>query len=309
MDADLLAAELIADLSMNPDLCDVVRGQKAPPPVTLRATDLKVGYDVQLPFAAYFYLNVLTLSSSPAELLERLRERTEATLARVLEQLRTAEERWTRLTADETPLHALREGKVMTLAELREATETQLGVDAVNADLAALNEALPATLDKRERSLLVAQRLWTLSGLSGPAVVLYYSPPYYPHAQTAPGALHEAMAAVATDHPELQLQTVEFYPYISDMSYLRLDPGMDLAALKANMPLWSDEFPPAGGVYSLPLDEIARLGLPAINLGPYGWGAHQRGERLLQSYSFGVLPQLIVEVIERLGARNDSPTS
>jgi arginine utilization protein RocB len=46
-----------------------------------------------------------------------------------------------------------------------------------------------------------------------------------------------------------------------------------------------------------------------INLGPYGWGAHQRGERLLQSYSFGVLPQLIVEVIERLGARNDSPTS
>ena len=89
VDADLLAAELIADLSMNPDLCDVVRGQKAPPPVTLRAADLKVGYDVQLPFAAYFYLNVLTLSSSPAELLERLRERTEATLARVLERLRT----------------------------------------------------------------------------------------------------------------------------------------------------------------------------------------------------------------------------
>ena len=90
VDADLLAAELIADLSMNPDLCDVVRGQKAPPPVTLRATDLKVGYDVQLPFAAYFYLNVLTLSSSPAELLERLRERTEATLARVLEHLHDA---------------------------------------------------------------------------------------------------------------------------------------------------------------------------------------------------------------------------
>jgi arginine utilization protein RocB len=309
VDADLLAAELIADLSMNPDLCDVVRGQKAPPPVTLRATDLKVGYDVQLPFAAYFYLNVLTLSSGPAELLARLRERVEATLARVLERLRRAEERWARLTADETPLHALREGTVMTLAELREATEARLGVDTVNADLAALNKALPTTLDKRERSLRLAQRLWTLSGLSGPAVVLYYSPPYYPHAQAAPGALHQAMAAVAADHPELQLQTIEFYPYISDMSYLRLDPGMDLAALKANMPWWSDEFPPASGAYSLPLDEIAQLGLPMINLGPYGWGAHQRGERLLQSYSFGVLPQLIVEVIERLGARNDSPTS
>jgi arginine utilization protein RocB len=309
MDAGLLAAELIADLSMSPDLCDVVRGQKAPPPVTLHAADLKAGYDVQLPFAAYFYLNVLTLSSSPAELLERLRGRTKATLARVLERLHDAEERWARLTADETPLHALREGKVITLAELREATETQLGVDAVNADLVALNEAWPATLDKRERSLRLAQRLWTLSGLSGPAVVLYYSPPYYPHAQASPGALHEAMAAVAAGHPELQLRTIEFYPYISDMSYLRLDPGMDLSALKANMPLWSDEFPPASGTYSLPLDEIARLGLPMINLGPYGWGAHQRGERLLQSYSFGVLPQLIVEVIERLSALHDSAAS
>jgi arginine utilization protein RocB len=309
VDADLLAAGLIADLSMNPDLCDVVRGQKAPPPVTLHASDLKVGYDVQLPFVAYFYLNVLTLSSSPAELLERLREQTAATLTRVLERLRDAEERWMRLPGDETPPHALREGKVMTLAELRAATETRLGVDAVNADLAAMSEALPATLDKRERSLRLAQRLWTLSGFSGPAVVLYYSPPYYPHAQAAPGALHEAMAAVAADHPELQLQTVEFYPYISDMSYLRLDPGVDLSALKANMPLWSDAFPPASGAYSLPLEEIARLGLPMINLGPYGWGAHQRGERLLQSYSFSVLPQLIVEVIERLGARNDSPTS
>jgi arginine utilization protein RocB len=309
VDADLLAAELIADLSMNPDLCDVVRGQKAPPPVTLRATDLKVGYDVQVPFAAYFYVNVLTLSSSPGELLERLQGRAEATLARCLEYLHNTEERWARLTADETPPHALREGKVMTLAELRAATEARLGVEAVSADLAALNEASTATLDKRERSLCLAQRLWTLSGFSGPAVVLYYSPPYYPHAQAAPGALHKAMAAVAMDHPELQLQSVEFYPYISDMSYLRLDSGMDLSALKANMPLWSDEFPPASGAYSLPLDEIARLGLPMINLGPYGWGAHQRGERLLQSYSFGVLPQLIVEVIERLCVLNDAPTS
>jgi arginine utilization protein RocB len=304
VDADLLAAELIADLSMNPELCDVVRGQKAPPPVTLHASDLKVGYDVQLPFAAYFYLNVLTLSSSPAELLARLRERVEATLRRFLEQLQDAEERWMRLTADETAPHQ-RAAIVLTLAELRNPAEARFGADKVKTDLATLSESLPATLDKRERSLRLAQRLWTLSGLSGPAVVLYYSPPYYPHAQAAPGALHDAMAAVAADHPEFQFQTQEFYPYISDMSYLRLDPGMDLAALKANMPLWSDEFPPAGGGYSLPLDEIARLGLPMINLGPYGWGAHQRGERLLQSYSFGVLPQLIVEVVERLGALNE----
>jgi arginine utilization protein RocB len=302
VDADLLAAELIADLSMNPDLSDVVRGQKAPPPVTLRAADLKASYDVQLPFAAYFYLNALTLSSGPAELLARLRERAEATMERALKRLYRAEVRWAHLTDDETSPHAQRAASVMTLAELRVATEARLGAEAVNTDLAALSETFAVTLDKRERSLRLAQRLWTLSGLSGPAVVLYYSPPYYPHVQAAPGPLHEAMTAVAAAHPELNLRMVEFYPYISDMSYLRLDPAMDVSALQANMPLWSDEFPPPSGSYSLPLDAIARLGLPIMNLGPYGWGAHQRGERLLQSYSFGVLPGLILEVVERLGA-------
>jgi arginine utilization protein RocB len=39
-----------------------------------------------------------------------------------------------------------------------------------------------------------------------------------------------------------------------------------------------------------------------INLGPYGRGVHQSGEGVLMSYSFGILPQLIYEVIERLGA-------
>ncbi len=47
LDANLLAAELIRDLSMNDALCDVVRGQVAPPPVTLHAADLKSTYDVQ----------------------------------------------------------------------------------------------------------------------------------------------------------------------------------------------------------------------------------------------------------------------
>ncbi len=56
------------------------------------------------------------------------------------------------------------------------------------------------------------------------------------------------------------------------------------------------------GDYTLPLAEIAALGLPVVNFGPYGAGAHQHGERLLMSYSFETLPRLLLETIERLGA-------
>ena len=117
-----------------------------------------------------------------------------------------------------------------------------------------------------------------------------------------PGALHDAVTAVAQAHSELSLVVREFYPYISDMSYLRLDPGLDFTALTANLPTWRDPvYPTRPGAYTLPLGEIARLDLPIVNFGPYGAGVHERGERVLMSYSFGILPQLIHEVIERLG--------
>src|SRR5262249_913983 len=100
VDANLLTAELIRDFSMHDDLCDSVRGQVAPPPVTLHAADLKAHYDVQLPFAAYFYLNVLTFTTGPDDLLEWLRHSSEASCARVLQRIDEAERRWIHATGD-----------------------------------------------------------------------------------------------------------------------------------------------------------------------------------------------------------------
>ncbi len=306
VDANLLMAELIGDLSMNAALCDTVRGQVTPPPVTLRAADLKERYDVQLPFAAYCYLNVLTFTTTPGDLLERLRQHAQAAVDRTLSRLAEAERRWHAAQPalpTQNTLDRQRTGRVLTYAELRAATVERLGEHTVREELNAEWDRWPAGLDKRERSLRMAYRLWTLSGLRGPAIVLYYSPPYYPHAAAAPSALHTAIRQVAALHPEQHLEVREFYPYLSDMSYLRLDASDAAGALVANMPVWRGrEEPPRPGSYSLPLDEIRALSLPIINIGPYGAGAHQAGERALMSYSFEVLPQLLLETIEQLAS-------
>ena len=85
------------------------------------------------------------------------------------------------------------------------------------------------------------------------------------------------------------------------MSYLRLEAGLDLSALKANMPLWRDAGPDfLPGAYTLPLAAIEQLDLPIVNWGPYGRGAHQRHESVLMSYSFGTLPQLLYETLQQL---------
>ena len=298
MDANLLAAELIRDLSMNDDLCDVARGQRTPPPVTLKASDLKTSYDVQLPFAAYFYLNVLTFSTTPAQLLERLRDYARAALDRVLQRIDEVEDRW---AGDRRVSRPPRSGTVLTYQELYAEVEQHFGSERVQAEIDVAWRTMSDSLDSRGRCLHLARHLWMLSGKKGPAVLLYYSPPFIPHIAETPCLLHSVAHSIAQAHPELQLEVHEYFPFISDMSYLRLDPNFETAALTANIPTWQEQATAARpGGYHLPLSAMRELHLPVINLGPYGKGAHQTGERALKSYSFGILPQLLCEVIERI---------
>lgn len=305
LDANLLAAELIRDLSMNDELCDVQHGQVTAPPVTLKATDLKTHYNVQLPSMAYFYLNILTFTTTPDALLTRLRQFAESALAKVLRKVDETEARWRTTSGIQSQAAEPREGVVLTYAELYEEMVQRLGKEQVQTELDTVWESLPATMDTRERSLHLVQKLWTLSGRQGPSIVLYYSPPYYPHVAATKDALHDALNAVIAAHPEVPLVQQEYYPYLSDLSYLRLDTGIDTSALKANMPVWKQPTSEGkqGGSYYLPLEAIEKLNIPVVNFGPYGQGAHQRNEGVVMSYSFETLPQLICETIEELAHR------
>ena len=164
-------------------------------------------------------------------------------------------------------------------------------------------ERLPTTIDSREQSLHLVHRLWTLSSRQGPAVVLYYSPPYYPHVSSTQGPLQEAITEVMAAHPEIPLMRQAYFPYLSDLSYLRLDDGIDTSVLKANMPVWKEQTNRESRGYYLPLEAIKKLNIPVVNFGVYGQGAHQRNEGVLMSYSFGTLPELICETIEGLARR------
>ncbi|HLJ81700.1 MAG TPA: hypothetical protein VKT52_09455, partial [Ktedonobacterales bacterium] len=193
-------------------------------------------------------------------------------------------------------------GAVVTYADLYADTCRRMGEARVCDELSAEWDRWPADLDKRERSLHLVRRLWTLSERHGPAVVLFYAPPYYPQVPASDSPLRDAVREVAAAHPELNLVEDEYFPFLSDMSYLRLDASIDTSTLTANMPVWStgNGAAPRPGAYALPLDEILQLNLPVVNLGPYGKGAHQHGERALMSYSFGILPGLLYETIQRL---------
>lgn len=302
-DVNLLAAELISGLSMNVELCDAVRGTITPPPVTLRATDLKSHYDTQMPFMAYFLLNILTIQSEPREFLDRLIDEVAVSLGHAMDRIDRDEGAWLRQQPEMPQLvTANRIATILTYADLHARSVQRSGVARVEAELADEWQRWPAELDKRERCVHLIARLWPLSGLGGPAAVLFFAPPYYPHVAKTPSALHHAVDQVIEAHPELNLVEREFFPLMSDMSYLRLDPGIDVTHLTRNMPVWAEpDVPARPGSYTLPFNLIRDLDLPVVNIGPYGRGLHQPGERVLMPYSFGIVPQLIYETIQRLG--------
>jgi arginine utilization protein RocB len=150
------------------------------------------------------------------------------------------------------------------------------------ARLAAEIAALTA-LDLPERSKRMTQALWTLSGLSGPAVVLGFGSIPYPAVALADAALIDVITDAVKPHG---LGTVQYFPGISDMSFFGTAAG-DLAAAAANTPIW-------GSSFAMP----SPAGYPCINIGPWGRDYHHWLERLHAPYAFETLPRALLAVIE-----------
>jgi arginine utilization protein RocB len=141
-----------------------------------------------------------------------------------------------------------------------------------------------------------------------PAIVLYFAPPFFPPVRGETSTrLSRAIAAQVSVGEYEDIQFRGFYPYVSEMSYMRVDDAVyeSLPTLKANFPLWRDpdeEIPEdlRSGYFVVPFDLIRRLDCEVANIGPWGKEAHGMGERVHMPYSFETVPDIIHNVILRL---------
>ncbi|MGV8853286.1 MAG: hypothetical protein ACOH2L_01455 [Devosia sp.] len=84
----------------------------------------------------------------------------------------------------------------------------------------------------------------------------------------------------------------QFFPAISDMSFLGQGDEAGLAVIGRNTPVWKAALRwPAG---------TAIAGVPIINAGPWGRDYHGRFERMHIDYGFSVLPTLIAEICRQV---------
>ena len=258
-----IAAELVAEFELAPELAETSDGEVAAPPTALHSKDLKAGYNVTTPAQSFVYWNTLQHRRSSAEVLEismmlarRAVARAEAKLRRVI--------------------------PVMTYADLA-ARVPNAKILARAAEL-----AMCSNFDLPERSKLLTQFVWQLSGLPGPAVVFGFGSIPYSAVSLRDANLGGLIAATVK---LLGLGTINYFPGISDMSFVGETPG-DFAAVAGNTAIWGTSFT---------LAEPA--GYPCINIGPWGRDYHHWLERVHAPYAFETLPNVLLAVIDAVFKR------
>jgi len=270
--------------------------------VCLRHADLKPGYDVTTPPAAWCYYNQLTHGWLPSEVLATYAELARGALEEVLGELHKRARRYAELAGESPDIQVWRP-RVLMFAELRRLALDRGGSEAERA-LAELTTRL-----EEDRSIdipLFCRRLtevlWGYSGLAGPAAVVGMAMLAYPcvsvgetnarHVRLREAVIRQAEALSRETGEAIRLRP--FFPGISDMSFLGgADTREGLNIMAANTPAWGSRIRFDYGV-------VRALDLPVINVGPWGRDHHQRLERVYMPYSFGVLPELLWRIAEEL---------
>lgn len=306
----LLLAEIIRRTELDPAFLEVVDGEATLPPAWLHARDRKDHYDVTLPLAAAGYLNILTLERTAGEHLERLRQVCLEAFTAVIGHMGECHREYRRragLVAAPLPWRP----DVRTYPELERCAEAHAG-PAYAAAKAARSAALKAEIGAGRTSLAEAsvemvELVLAHSGIATPVVVLALAPPYYPSVSNrqvraqgpAPDSPFRTLAGLADDLVRFtgstwgQPYTVNgYFNGLSDLSYALYpyDPA-EMAATEAAMPLWGEN-------YRVPFARIRDLGVPVLNIGPWGKDFHKLTERVYLPDLCGRTPALAREAIQ-----------
>ncbi|HLF13685.1 MAG TPA: M20/M25/M40 family metallo-hydrolase [Bacteroidota bacterium] len=293
------AMGLLSRLVTGIDGCSDISG-KAPPPATLRVKDAKDEYNVMTSPAGWAYFNIFTTENTPAKIMEILRAKSDRVIGEYLADLNKSFRAYGEAAG--VPAGGLLwDVGTRTWSEIHQMAVKKAGPSGVKAALDAVNSS-GRHADVREAGFEAIAALLDLLGDRDPVVVLAFLPPFYPYISPDLGAfgsvVRKIIRKIVRERPSgdgRAITTEEFYPYISDMSYLRIEPEIrkNLGGLTDEMPSWGDR-------YSLDFTLIGRVDLPVVNVGPYGFGAHQPEERVEKKYSFEILPALLRDIVAAL---------
>ncbi len=299
IDPNQISSEIAAKINLNVEYCDVAEGEVSLPPITLKQRDLKTEYSCQIATKSILLFNYATFNSTPDQVLEKMMKAAEECFETVIEKLNKRYIKFCEMAKrpyEELPWKA----RVISYDELyskvkKEVKDLDERIESYIEELKK-NEAM----DQVDRTTEIVNFVHDLWSDRNPVVIVYFTPPYYPHIYVEGKSdkdkklLDAVSNAVDTTETEYKLVYKKFFPYISDLSYgaAPKDPKV-ISALKQNLPGF-------GPSYDIPISDMQELDLPVLDIGTYGKDAHKFTERIEKKYSYEVVPDLVYKTIVNL---------
>lgn len=302
MDPNFLAAELTRQINYNPELSNEALGETTVPPVSLKQTDLKPSYTVQTALSAYVYYNFFIHSWSPKDVLEKLKAQAFTAFTNALISFDERYQQYCTISGEPYVQHTWKP-RVYTFEEMEQELLLEHGerfTDHMNSFKSQLVKN--TELDTRMFAARVVEEAWKWMKDKSPAMILFYSSLYSPRIELTGKTAEELALIQALDEAVEKIQpeyaypivTRNFFPYISDMSFVALSDDEDgITAVSSNSPGW-------GTKHYVEFQDIRDINVPVINIGPYGLDAHKRLERMEMTYSLEIVPNLTNLVIQKL---------
>lgn len=299
-DASMVAAELIRIINLNCDFCDEYRNEYTLPPSVLKIKDLKTSYNVQTAVSAFIYFNYFIHNTSIQDIINKLTSAAKQALSNVQSDINKQYKKFCKISdIDYQPFEY--ELQVLTYDELYTAAQNKYDGDINKILDNILADCLADNTDKREIPLKMTQKLFDIARIKNPSAVLFFAAPYCPHntiheEKPQQNALYTKLKNTINEFAIISGEKYEikqFFQSLSDSSYLSIDDDdASIDSLLKNFPAFSILHP-------IPLKNIKKLAIPAINYGCFGKDAHKWTERVYMPYSFGVLPYFIEYTIKK----------
>ncbi|MDM5335639.1 M20/M25/M40 family metallo-hydrolase [Ureibacillus composti] len=302
LDPNFIAAELTKQINYNTELSNEAYGEATVPPVSLKQTDLKPSYTVQTALSAYVYYNFFIHSWSPKDVLIKLKEQA---MIAFTNALTTFEERYRKYSeiSGEPFVSIPWKPRVFTYEEMEQLLIQENGDPfIVHMNRFKQNLLTNSELDTRMFAARVVEEAWKWMKDKSPAIILFYSSLYSPRIELTGktndelnliNALDQAVETIQPEYPH-PIVTRNFFPYISDMSFMALSDDEDgINAVSKNNPGW-------GTKHYVEFQDIRDINVPVINIGPYGLDAHKKLERMEMKYSLEIVPNITNQVIQNL---------
>lgn len=275
-----ILSKIVTMTEMNADFLDKKHGVVAPAPAWGYVRDFKKRYDVSLPESAGGYLSFLTLERTPDTILKELKE---ISIKGVEEVYNEINKNYKKFKEDSKAKYNIKPRVMLYEELLNEAMkynikETKNLLNNIEKEIE--NLFYKGEISLAEANFKFSEGLLELIPDKTPTVVISLAPPYYPHVSINDCKnkleinLEHTIYSYMKEKYNMKAINKEIYMGISDLSYIDFQGGSHktIETIEKNMPLW-------GEFYSIPLDTMEKLGIPGVNIGPWGKDLHKLTER------------------------------